>query len=346
MRQPGSQRRRIDDNDGARLSPPLLHKKHVSVIVYSKRDRMRIIDSIIVFGSSAPKMDLFLRSGQRCVFFALLALAVIAMFGDGKIEALAFTTSTSMKPVKQLKNVMRLQSHLSRGEPGLGPSERSFGVSSRRRWLKGLGSAAKLVAASSTINLVLPTKASQASDTATTSSLAAIQDAADTLQKLLDNWKKAVVDCTYADVPRELLSQENKQELLEKASTFALFDKSVSVVSCKTNNRVVRDYLGTTAKGPLVGLDKQLRRALDEYEIEDLDTYVQVLEDVQQALAKADSFSYSASSDFSALNNFQEEDATKILSGNSNLQECRSCIQSAVEGLNRIIKILNSSAAA
>ena len=72
----------------------------------------------------------------------------------------------------------------------------------------------------------------------------------ETLQKLLDNWEKAVIDCTFADVPRELLEQKNKEELLEKASTFALFDKSVSVETCKTTNRVVRDYLGATGTSP------------------------------------------------------------------------------------------------
>ena len=31
-----------------------------------------------------------------------------------------------------------------------------------------------------------------------------------TLQTLLTNWQRAVIDCTYADVPRELLEQKNK----------------------------------------------------------------------------------------------------------------------------------------
>jgi hypothetical protein len=82
----------------------------------------------------------------------------------------------------------------------------------------------------------------------------AIQQAQTTLSTLLDNWQRATVDCTFADVPRDLLEQKNKELLLEKASTYALFDKSVSVESCKTTNRIVRDYLGVTGKGPLVGL--------------------------------------------------------------------------------------------
>ena len=218
---------------------------------------------------------------------------------------------------------------------------------SRRRWLQQQGAAIAITTAGimTTTNVVNAADGMAGTSTTVSKLSDDIQEATDTLQTLLDNWKKAVIDCTYADVPRELLSQENKAELLEKASTFALFDKSVSVTSCKTTNRIVRDYLGVTGKGPVVGIDKKLRLALNEYDIDDLDTYVQLIEDVQQSLAKANSFSYSASSDFSSLNNFQEEDATKILSSDnsSNLNQCRACIQSAVDGLNKIITILNSS---
>jgi hypothetical protein len=106
------------------------------------------------------------------------------------------------------------------------------------------------------------------------SPLERIIQAQETLEKLLQNWKRATVDCTFADVPRELLETKNKELLLEKASTFALFDKSVSVETCKTTNKIVRDYLGATGIGPLVGIDKQLRKALDFLDPDDLDDYV------------------------------------------------------------------------
>ena len=101
-----------------------------------------------------------------------------------------------------------------------------------------------------------------------------IYDAQTTLGNLLTNWKRATVQCNYADVPRDLLSAENKQELLEKASTYALFDKSVSVESCKTSNRLVRDYIGVTGKGPMVGIEKKIRQALDLVDPDLLDDYV------------------------------------------------------------------------
>ena len=45
-----------------------------------------------------------------------------------------------------------------------------------------------------------------------------IREATEALDSLLDNWEKATVDCTYADVPRDLLEAKNKEKLLEKVS--------------------------------------------------------------------------------------------------------------------------------
>lgn len=101
-----------------------------------------------------------------------------------------------------------------------------------------------------------------------------LEDAQSTLELLLNNWEKATVDCTFADVPRDLLESKNKELLLEKASTFALFDKSVSVETCKTTNRVVRNYLGVNGNGPLVGIDKKVVKALDLVDPDFLEDYL------------------------------------------------------------------------
>ena len=89
-----------------------------------------------------------------------------------------------------------------------------------------------------------------------------LSEANKALSSLLENWDKATIDCTYADVPRELLETKNKEKLLEKAATSALFDKSASVVSCKKTNRIVRDYIGATGKGPLVGAEKRMLKSI------------------------------------------------------------------------------------
>lgn len=85
-----------------------------------------------------------------------------------------------------------------------------------------------------------------------TNPLESLVEAQETLETLLTNYKKATVDCTFADVPRELLETKNKELLLEKAATNALFDKSASIETCKTTNRIVRDYLGVTGKGTYI----------------------------------------------------------------------------------------------
>jgi hypothetical protein len=143
-------------------------------------------------------------------------------------------------------------------------------ITSRRAWIRSFGIG--FISG----EVVLPKFSNAASKPAADreSPLGRIVNAQETLDKLLQNWKRATVDCTFADVPRELLETKNKELLLEKASTFALFDKSVSVETCKTSNKIVRDYLGTTGIGPLVGIDKQLRKALDFIDPDDLDDYV------------------------------------------------------------------------
>ena len=143
-------------------------------------------------------------------------------------------------------------------------------IPSRRAWIQSVG----IGIISGEIALPMVSNAASKPAAPAESPLGRIISAQETLDKLLQNWKRATVDCTFADVPRELLETKNKELLLEKASTFALFDKSVSVETCKTTNKTVRDYLGATGIGPLVGIDKQLRKALDFIDPDDLDDYV------------------------------------------------------------------------
>jgi hypothetical protein len=191
---------------------------------------------------------------------------------------------------------------------------------------------------------ILPTRALAVSSD-TTTVVASIQDATQTLQTLLDNWENAVIDCTFADVPRELLESKNKEQLLEKAKTSALFDKSASIVTCKTTNRRVRNYIGATGKGPVVGLEKNLRKGLDlVVDPDNLDVYVQGIEDVQESLSKATSLSYmSGVADFNSVNNFKQEDKERVMASDSNLNQARGAIQKTVKGLNEILALLPPS---
>jgi hypothetical protein len=220
---------------------------------------------------------------------------------------------------------------------------------SRRFWMHLL---ANSFAASLGTSLLTP--ASAVADTTTndgtstrTEIRAPIQASLETLQKLTQNWERAVIDCTYADVPRELLETQNKALLLEKASVNALFDKSASVISCKTVVTTVRDYLGRTGIGPVAHLNQDLfrafRQAIDDESIpaDDLESLRQSIEDVQQFLARADSLSYSARRDATAFNNFDPSLASQVVAeSESNLQQCKSAIESAIILLQRILQLL------
>lgn len=165
-----------------------------------------------------------------------------------------------------------------------------------------------------------------------------LQDGSDVLGTLLENWEKATVDCTYADVPRELLEQKNKQQLLEKASTFALFDKSTSVVSCKTTTRTVRDYLGANGKGPLVGAEKRMLRLADVVDADDLEGYFAETEAFTQALARSSALSWFAKNDFEAINNFEKGEF--VAREDSNLEQSRRAIIETKSALDAALKFL------
>lgn len=65
-------------------------------------------------------------------------------------------------------------------------------------------------------------------------------------------------------------------------------------ISCKTSNRIVRAFLGRIEKGPVVGLEKKVQQALSLIvdDPEDFDAVVQASKALYQALARADSLSY------------------------------------------------------
>lgn len=167
-----------------------------------------------------------------------------------------------------------------------------------------------------------------------------LREATEALTSLLDNWKRATIDCTYADVPRELLETKNKEKLLEKASEFALFDKSTSVVSCKRTNKIVRDYIGATGKGPLVGAEKKLLRknVVEKVDPESLDDYFSAVESFSQSISRATSLSYTAgTADFDSMNNFAKGEEN---GDGSNLEQAREAIKEANDALKKAVSLM------
>ena len=180
-----------------------------------------------------------------------------------------------------------------------------------------------------------------ANDAITDADISMLKESVEVLDSLLDNWNKATIDCTYADVPRDLLAAKNKDKLLEKASEFALFDKSASVVTCKRVNGVVRDYIGSTGKGPLVGVEKRLLRSnvVDRVDGDNLDDYISSVESFSQLLSRAKTLSYSAGhNDFDSMNNFVEGEESG--GGSKILDETKVTIDEATQDLKRALSYI------
>lgn len=219
---------------------------------------------------------------------------------------------------------------------------------SRRNAFAGVGQLALITYASTTLDPndnAFIANAKETTGQSVEADISLLNEGAEVLSTLLANWEKATVDCTYADVPRELLEAKNKEQLLEKASVFALFDKSTSVVSCKKTNRIVRDYIGATGKGPLVGADKRLlRRAVaDRVDPDSLDDYYEAVEIFSQSISRATSSSYAAgTADFDSVNNFSKEDDFRDAEG-SNLDQARKSIVDANESLKKAVSLLNTA---
>jgi hypothetical protein len=70
------------------------------------------------------------------------------------------------------------------------------------------------------------------------------------LNYLLDNFDNETTQCNYAQLDRALLAQDKKSELLEAATTNALFDKDnkYMIIKCKRNPSGIKQYLGTCPK--------------------------------------------------------------------------------------------------
>jgi len=190
----------------------------------------------------------------------------------------------------------------------------------------------------------LPSSAKTSSQPSAQEEISIIRDASTTLNILLDNWEKATVECIYADVPRELLETKNKEQLLEKASTFALFDKSVSVVSCKKTNKKVRDYIGVTGKGPLVNIDKRMLKmnVAEIVDPDDLENYYTEVESFQRSIARASTASYAAGmSDLDSIINFEK--GTQNNAGDSNLNQAKEAVEDAKVSIERIVYMLGKS---
>ena len=114
-------------------------------------------------------------------------------------------------------------------------------------------------------------------------------------------------------------------------------------MSCKKTNKIVRDYLGVTGKGPLVNIEKKMLRSavVEKVDPDILDDYYTQVENFQNAISRASSLSYAAGiADFDSVNNFEKETKGSPSQENSNLEQARGAIIEAKASIDKIVTFL------
>jgi len=177
-------------------------------------------------------------------------------------------------------------------------------------------------------------------------SVSTISTARSALSSLLSSWGKSTTNCDIADVSSQLLSDGQKEELLEKAKTVALFDKDAAVMSCRQDNKKVRSFILQLTK-----LDKEFNEVRDVVVEKDgdLDQYFELVDEYSRHMSSVNSLSYMGSQDFSSLNS-QTMDMTKDLGeqalsgGRENaLGRAEAELKIALKALARIVGMLEGS---
>ena len=168
-----------------------------------------------------------------------------------------------------------------------------------------------------------------------------------TIEQLLDNWTDLTVSCLYADVPRDLLEQKNKEQLLVQASTFALFDKSASVTSCKESNSKVRQYLGIYKESgsALVGIEKKFKRLKEEFvSDDDEERWFDLVDEFNVRLSKISTLTYQSTILSQTTVGYDVNGDSKIdgeFTSNQDLNSAKVETQASLTTLMQIIELLN-----
>ena len=165
----------------------------------------------------------------------------------------------------------------------------------------------------------------------------------DALSTLLKSWTKSTIDCSVADVSRDLLSSQNKEQLLEKASTFALFDKDSAVMSCREDNTKVKAFISK-----LKNLEKEFKaaRSIVEDSGGDLDAYIDNVERYQSSMSSALGFASLMAQDYASINPQKMEPGLSekeqvISGGNEASEQTKRQLEEALSTLKNVNSMLS-----
>jgi hypothetical protein len=168
------------------------------------------------------------------------------------------------------------------------------------------------------------------------------------LSYLVRNWDEKTNYCVFGEIKRELLSDDNKYELIESAKFGSTLDKNPATVNikCKRDPQVVREFLGLGNEPVALALknaEALMRKpsTLQLVDPDDVDRYIEAIEKYSINVAAADGLSYAARTDYSSTENATKGDIS--LKGSSKedyLSKSKQAVEVIVTNLKTIVDIL------
>ena len=168
------------------------------------------------------------------------------------------------------------------------------------------------------------------------------------LRILLRDWDERTNYCVFGEIKKELLSADNKQELIEEAKFGSTLDKNPATVNikCKRDPEVVRQFLGLgnePVASYLKNAELLLKKpsTLELVDPDNIDKYFDALENFSQSMAAADGLSYAARTDYSSTENTTKGDTSmKGSSKEDYLAKTKTAVANVLANLNIIVDIL------
>jgi hypothetical protein len=161
---------------------------------------------------------------------------------------------------------------------------------------------------------------------------------------LLDHWDEKTIYCNFGEFQRELLSAENKQELMKAAASTGLldYDKSATMkIMCRSDPEVVRAFLGLAKDNLLLSKADELMRKPSVMSLvneDELDSYVLAVEDFSIAVSAIDTLGYTARTDYSST---ETQTLEQIKGGNGRLKQTKDNVVVARDSLAKIVNMLH-----
>lgn len=171
------------------------------------------------------------------------------------------------------------------------------------------------------------------------------------LQYLINNWETKTQYCNFGELQRDLLSSDNKKELMQAAAKGSIldYDKSDTMnIKCKQDPQVIRALIGLLPEENtnLYQIDKlfRLKATMNSINADNIEDYIDYVEKFTIALANVDSLTYQARTDYGSTEVMSKDDKSLVTNNKSDyLSKSKQSVIDTSTALNKIIEFIEAA---